>query len=71
MPIENNTIQRITRTHEHLCNKHDTLSAIKNEASISTCTISLTDQSLQDIMIILNQYIIAYNTVHLCNICEG
>ena len=70
MPMENSTNERITKTHEHPYNKHDILSAIKQEASIPTGTISLIYQSLQNIRIILSRYSITYTTVHPCNMSD-
>ena len=40
----NSTTKRITNMQEHPCNKHDKLSAIKQENYRSTGTISLMDQ---------------------------
>ena len=68
MIIANRTTQRITKMHEYPCNKHDTLSVIKQEASRSTGTISFIDQSLQNIRIIMSRCSTTYTKFNPCNI---
>ena len=65
--MENRTTQRVDETHEHPCNKHDELQAIKQKAYRSTGTISLIYQSLQNIRTIMSICSITYSTGHLCN----